>query len=191
MSGWALDLVPFKIIPDVQATECLTLCKSDINCRSVNVDYTKRACHLIAEDSRLAGRERFLKESPNYNYFEKICLNVNKTCIRDWAFERVPGHELVGYNQEKTVIKSTTREECEAACLRHAEFECRSAEFNIQLSECRLNPYNRFSSNDKKIKLKESDSGTDYFENNCASGLFLLKLLLFLVLQILKFSCYF
>ncbi|XP_013792290.1 uncharacterized protein LOC106476169, partial [Limulus polyphemus] len=88
-------------------------------------------------------------------------------CRRDWAFERVRGKELVDADQQKVTVEANTREECEAACLQSQSFACRSAEFNHQLSECRISPHNRFSSSEEGVSLSSARFVVDYLENNC------------------------
>lgn len=91
-------------------------------------------------------------------------------CKSDWAFERSRNKELVGIDHDKVIVEAHTKEECQAACLHHKDFSCLSAEFNYQLNECRLSPYNRFSSTDKAVTLSNSRFVVDYFENNCVRG---------------------
>jgi len=168
LSGTALDTVPYKVVRDQQPQECLKICRHDENCRSVNVDYRKGTCEFNAESTRSSGLERNLKENPNVNHYEKVCLNVANSCSRDWAFERIRGKELTGISHEKVYVEASTREECETACLEYSEFVCRSAEFNYQMNECRLSPYSRFSATDKRLTLSTSRAVVDYLENNCA-----------------------
>lgn len=92
-------------------------------------------------------------------------------CDKYWAFERVPGKELVlSTATSKVTVEANTREECQAACLAHRDFVCHSAEFNYQLSECRLSPYSRFTNSAAEVKLEDSKFVVDYFENNCFQG---------------------
>lgn len=91
-------------------------------------------------------------------------------CQKDWSFERIRNKELVGIDHEKVLVEANTKEECQTACLKHKQFRCLSAEFNHQLSECRLSPYNRFSSTDKSVSVSNSRFVIDYFENNCIQG---------------------
>jgi len=170
LSGSLLTTTPYKVIRDLEPSNCLELCRQDTNCRSLNIDYKKGTCSFNKQNLRTSGVDRHLKLSPYFNYFEKTCLYSNSNCRRNWAFERVKGKELVGMIDEKVLVEASTREECETACLEHIDFICRSAEFNYQMNECRLSPYNRFSSRDKRVKLESSRSLVDYLENNCAHG---------------------
>jgi len=170
ISGSFLITTPYKIIRDLEPSDCLELCRQDSNCKSLNIDYKKGACGFSGKNLRTSGIDRNLKSNPYFNYFEKTCLYSTKQCNRNWAFERVRGKELVGLMEKKVLVDASTREECETACLEYNDFKCRSAEFNYQMNECRLNPYNRFSSINKTIKLESSRSLVDYLENNCVYG---------------------
>lgn len=175
-SGYLADIKPFKVIFDLQPRKCLKLCSESAGCKSINIDYKKGSCELLAENTKTSGRERSLRENSSNNYYEKFCLpGAKHSCSKkDWAFERIRGHELVGNRIDFKQVSSeaTTREQCEAACLNHTAFLCRSAEFDHQLKECRLNPYSRFNINDKKVYLHSSRSTIDYLENNCFDGLY-------------------
>lgn len=142
-------------------------------------------------------KPRRLIPKPHYSYMEKTCydastrdnsipqldefgnalerskqvLRAADLCAgRQWSFERVPGRELVGIPHGKIYVDVTTREECEMACLEYSDFVCRSAEWNPGARLCRLSPYNRYSSADKRATLEASMVGVDYLENNCARG---------------------
>ncbi|GFS59861.1 uncharacterized protein TNIN_253341 [Trichonephila inaurata madagascariensis] len=95
------------------------------------------------------------------------CPSSGTQCSKDWSFERIRNKELVGIDHEKVLVEANTKEECQDACLNHKPFRCLSAEFNYQLSECRLSPYNRFSSTEKSVAVSSSRFVVDYFENNC------------------------
>lgn len=190
----------YKITRDLEPGVCLKLCLQDLSCLSVNIDYKKGTCSFNGQNLRTSGIDRNLRSSPFFNYFEKVCLvrsqgsssslllNTTNTTTsssssssglplssslcsnRDWSFERVRGKELVGLPFEKVVVEASTREQCELACLDYQPFNCLSAEFNYQMNECRLSPYNRFSSLNKQVRLEPSTSLVDYLENNCVQG---------------------
>lgn len=57
----------------------------------------------------------------------------NKKCNseRGWTFERVQDKSLIGFDNKK--LKGIeNRIECSRLCLLENEFECRSAEYNIE-----------------------------------------------------------
>ncbi|XP_035206202.1 uncharacterized protein LOC118181224 isoform X2 [Stegodyphus dumicola] len=167
MSGVVLNLAPYTVTTDLTPSECLQRCKDDRRCRSVGVDYKKGACQYNSESIGLSLDPK-LQQNGNFNYYEKICLPGTQ-CTREWAFERSKNKELVGIEHEKVLVEANSKDECQLACLHHTEFVCLSAEFNYQLSECRLSPYNRFSSTEKGVFLTNSRFVVDYFENNCIS----------------------
>lgn len=164
---------PYHTTRDLQPDECLQACREELNCRSLNIDYRRGVCEFYAT----SGLGHGLKKSPAHNVFEKICLGSRKTALkcarRDFAYERVLGKELVGLNTEKVLITANSTESCLALCVEFDQFECRSAEFRPKKNQCRLSSYNRFSTNDDRLKLETSKSGLDsveYLENNCADG---------------------
>ncbi|XP_015913359.1 uncharacterized protein [Parasteatoda tepidariorum] len=166
ISGAVLNTNPYYVNSDVTPQECLQRCKKDRRCRSVNIDYRKGACQYNSEST--GPSFDVLQQNGNFNYFEKICLQGSQ-CKRDWSFERIRNKELTGIDHEKVIVEADTKEDCQIACLNHKEFRCLSAEFNYQLTECRLSPYNRFSSTEKGVSVSNSRLVVDYFENNCIS----------------------
>ncbi|RWS31259.1 hypothetical protein B4U80_01867 [Leptotrombidium deliense] len=163
-SGVLFALQAYKTTRDFQPQECLKVCRQEDACKSLNIDYKKNVCQFLST-SFVDNRMR--KENPHFNHFRKICLRTQSACSRHWAFERVRGRELVSVPYGKIHVDAHTLEHCQAACLDFKPFVCRSAEFNYQNSQCKLSPYNRFSSGDKHAKLGVR-SYIDYMENNCA-----------------------
>ncbi|KAM7307241.1 uncharacterized protein ISCGN_010877 [Ixodes scapularis] len=167
VSGKYMTDRPMKSSQTSSAHECLNLCRGEPKCRSVSYDYRRRLCHAHSDTLR-TGADTNVKNDPQMNYFEKVCISTGNVCDKYWAFERVPGKELaLGAATSKVIVEANTREECQAACLAHRDFLCHSAEFNYQLSECRLSPYSRFTSPAAEAKLEDSKFVVDYFENNC------------------------
>ncbi|XP_055932443.1 uncharacterized protein LOC129962605 [Argiope bruennichi] len=165
VAGTSLGTDPYLMSSDLNPHECLEQCKKDRRCRSVSIDYKKGSCQYHSEGiSAIADTK--LQPNGNFNYFEKICFPGTQ-CKRDWSFERIRNKELVGIEHEKVLVEANTKEECQDACLNYKSFKCLSAEFNYQLSECRLSPYNRFSSTEKSVAVSNSRFVVDYFENNC------------------------
>lgn len=170
VSGRYMTDRPLRSSPVSSAHECLSLCRGDAKCRSVSYDYRRRLCQAHSDTLR-TGADSNVKRNPQMNYFEKVCISAGSVCDKHWAFERVPGKELVmgggsGVSY-KVSVEANTREECQAACLAHRDFACHSAEFNYQLSECRLSPHSRFTATGGEGKLEDSKFVVDYFENNC------------------------
>ncbi|XP_077550168.1 uncharacterized protein LOC144163204 isoform X2 [Haemaphysalis longicornis] len=172
VSGRYMTGRPLRTSQLSSAHECLALCRADTKCRSVSYDYRRRLCHSHSDTLR-TGSDSNVKRNSQMNYFEKVCISAGSVCEKHWAFERVPGKELVmgggavGTTSSKVSVEANTREECQAACLAHRDFVCHSAEFNYQLSECRLSPHSRYTSTAGEGKLEDSKFVVDYFENNC------------------------
>ncbi|XP_070381269.1 uncharacterized protein [Dermacentor albipictus] len=171
VSGRYMTDRPLRSSQVSSAHECLALCRGDAKCRSVSYDYRRRMCHAHSDTLR-TGIDTNVKRNPQMNYFEKACISAGSVCDKHWAFERVPGKELVvaggsSGSSPKVSVEANTREECQAACLAHRDFVCHSAEFNYQLSECRLSPHSRFTGTSGEAKLEDSKFVVDYFENNC------------------------
>lgn len=90
-SGALLDVQPARVARDMSPQVCLSTCRYDAKCRSVNIDYRKGTCEFLHETalsvslapqgqggqdgSSLYG-ERRLKSSPHYNHFEKVRLRI-------------------------------------------------------------------------------------------------------------------
>ena len=68
------------------------------DCPSFSVDYGGQRCFKM--DRNTQGRGDTLAPRDGTNYFEKVCLRGEISGCRDkaWAFERMPGFQLVGYN---------------------------------------------------------------------------------------------
>ncbi|XP_064477427.1 uncharacterized protein LOC135391203 [Ornithodoros turicata] len=164
VSGKYMTGRPLKSSFTTSPHQCLMQCRVEIKCRSVSYDYRKRLCHTHSDTLR-TGPDSNVKANPEMNYFEKVCLSTGTSCDKHWAFERVPGKELKV--ADKVVVEANTREECQAACMAHTDFRCHSAEFNYQLSECRLSAHSRFTILPSGAKLEDSKFVVDYFENNC------------------------
>lgn len=114
-----------------------------------------------------------------YNEFQlklfqiiKQITDTKQVCNRGWAFERVKGFELKKYSKKS--IKVTSRMECMQICLNELDFECRSANYDSETSECSLSDMDRHTitySSVKSRKYGPSSGSIDYMENNCIQGL--------------------
>ena len=170
-SGSLLIGSAYKVTRSLNPSECLASCRLDSACASLTIDYKKSVCAYSSLNIRKAGSEKALRHSSHHNYYEKTCLNTTATaaCRSAWVFERIKGRELVGLAEERITIPDIhSRHQCQIVCLEWREFTCRSAEFNYQMQECRLSPFNRFAAHDKTLHLESSRSIVDYLENNCA-----------------------
>ena len=114
----------------------------------------------------LKGRGDTLAPRDGTNYFEKVCLRGEISGCQDkaWAFERMPGFQLVGHNT-KELTNIPSRRDCEEFCLRERGFPCRSAEYNSVTLDCVLSRETRRS---RPGSYREARNW-DYLENGCIS----------------------
>ena len=81
------------------------------------------------------------------SYFEqafdegKPTISAN-TCEKAWIYERVPGYELAGYDNQ-IASNVPTRIACEELCLEAVDLPCRSAEYDYENFICRLSTETR------------------------------------------------
>ena len=178
ISGHFLINTPFRVTDNLPPGECLQECKSDPDCKSLNIDYNRGTCEYLS--SRLRSVVKSMRPSLGQNHYEKTCTpvkgSVNKLCPnRDWAFERLRNFTLIGFEghkESKVLVDSAdivSRESCQFHCLNYTDFLCRSCEFNYKTKECFVSPFNRFSSNNADVGLKKTPD-VDYFESNCIPG---------------------
>ena len=95
------------------------------------------------------------------NEFDKLCKSE-----RGWAFERVVDAVLDGYDH-KRLDGIDNRGECARLCLLEEDFECRSAEYEMDTKECILSREDR-RTQPEAFRRTERTLGIDYIENQCA-----------------------
>jgi len=117
-----------------------------------------------------------LQPDSGVNFYEKLCLRGVKQsrfdnlcqAERGWAFERVVGGLLEGFNH-KEINNIETRGECARLCLLEDDFPCRSAEYNSDNRRCIL------SRDDRRTQPEAFRFGAgdhiDYIENQCSKPL--------------------
>lgn len=144
--------------------ECLSECKSDATCQSVN--YETGLCVLFAK--KPDSQEALTKSQfPVFSTFaEKICVRKT-TCSRAWSVEVIQGEELKAPVSSRHTAKSI--EECYNICLTHTEHVCRSATFVQETSECALSEMDRFTVSSLSGPVMETKAGTYYIESNCVN----------------------
>lgn len=143
--------------------ECSDACSNlGSDCPSFSVDYGGQRCFKM--DRNTQGRGDTLAPRDGTNYFEKICLRGEISGCRDkaWAFERLPGFELVGHDN-KRLTNIPSRRDCEEYCLRERGFTCRSAEYNSMSLDCVLSRETRRT---RPGSFREARN-IDYLENGC------------------------
>ncbi|XP_023323415.1 uncharacterized protein LOC111697594 [Eurytemora carolleeae] len=138
--------------------------------------YQNSRCQSYNINTETGNGRRALQTDSGVNFFEKICLRgvrqnqFDQMCNgeRGWAFERVIGSALEGFDH-KEVRSIETRSECARLCLLEEEFPCRSAEFSSDSKTCIL------SREDRRTQPEAFKKGTkpniDYIENQCAKQL--------------------
>lgn len=169
ISGHQVPAQSYKVTRDLQPEECVLTCKMESQCETLVIDYHRGLCEYIS--TPLA--DTMLKRSAAHNVYQKICLSTDLSAMscdqRDWSFERVKGKELTGVPHSKVLVKADSLLECQSACVDYNYFICRSAEWHETTRECRLSPYNRFSTSDDQLKLIDNEN-IEYLENNCFHG---------------------
>ncbi|GAB6026964.1 hypothetical protein CHUAL_013634 [Chamberlinius hualienensis] len=164
-----LEPLPINKVGHGITLDCLQKCEQlNVQCSSLVVDYVSNKCFRVNRGSQdLLGD---VTPFTMHSYYEKICLRgINYKCRgKAWTFERVPNHELIGFD-DKIVKSVQNRQECEEICLQEQSFECRSAEFVYGTSQCRLSAYDR---RDKAYAFRQTTNKVDYLENVCAGSNF-------------------
>lgn len=156
-----IELVPGTL----HLVECLSLCRQNASCLSVN--FETGLCVLFSSSATVRPDALTSSQFPVFTiYAQKICLD-ELTCRREWIFERVSKYELLERSR-KIVPEIATTEKCMELCLIETDFECRSANFHRQRKECQMSDVDRHSvqSNLQKHFVPAED-GTEYIENNC------------------------
>ncbi|XP_054707405.1 uncharacterized protein LOC129217167 isoform X2 [Uloborus diversus] len=154
-----LELVPGTL----HLTDCLSYCRHNASCRSVN--YETGLCVLFSSSATQRPEALTSSQFPVFTiYAQKICLDKVE-CNREWIFERVSNYELLERTR-KSISDVSTKERCMEFCLSEKEFECRSANYHGALKECQLSDVDRHSVQNSKFFVPAED-GTVYLESNC------------------------
>ncbi|KAG1696965.1 hypothetical protein GQR58_006077 [Nymphon striatum] len=95
------------------------------------------------------------------------CANDSRfeKCMRDWAFEKVPKHQLVGFSRKSRRVGS--KEACAEHCLQEEQFVCRSFNYDNNSGTCSLSDMDRHSVGLSK-NFRSAPGNGDYYESNCA-----------------------
>lgn len=94
------------------------------------------------------------------------CFLIDPSCGKAWTFVRVHGYELEGFDSQ--VIRNViSKEECQAACLRTPNAQCRSAEYLTRERICRISSDNRRT---QMRSFRATAPDVIYMENQCAGG---------------------
>jgi len=87
-------------------------------------------------------------------------------CEKAWIYDRVPGYELVGYDQ-RVLNNVLTRMECQELCLEDTILPCRSCEYDYSNKTCRLSQETRRT---QPSAYRATTADVDYLENQCAEN---------------------
>lgn len=140
-----------------------------LNCPAFTIDYKNNRCQRLDRNSQ--GRHQELVARDGFAYFEKICLRVPEimTMCQDkyWIFERVLGYELAPRLYDKSLKFVQSRRDCEEYCLEEKQFQCRSALYNDEVSECKLSRYDRRLANHEGGYYRNFNTRISYLENQC------------------------
>ncbi|ODM98215.1 Cuticlin-1 [Orchesella cincta] len=141
---FSLDLDSFVVNPLAPVQETLCLLQNDTTAHNPSAEPQKAA---------------------SMYYMVKLHIRSEKVCSRPWTFERVPNKMI--RNNDDSLIFTSTKEACLAACLNERRFTCRSAEYNYVTLQCHLSQEDRRTvANTEFIDA----TGVDYFENLCLQG---------------------
>ncbi|XP_046464235.1 uncharacterized protein LOC124210016 isoform X1 [Daphnia pulex] len=118
-------------------------------------------CYIL--DRSASADSAALSFTPNSVYYEKTCL-PDTGCGKAWTFVRVHGYELDGFDNH--VARSiVSKEECQAACMRMPNSQCRSAEYLPREKLCRMSSENRRT---QMRSFRATAPDVIYMENQCA-----------------------
>lgn len=140
-----------------------------LNCPAFTIDYKNNRCQRLDRNSQ--GRHHELVAREGFAYYEKICLRVPEimTMCQDkyWIFERVIGYELAPRFYDKSLKFVQSRRDCEEYCLEEKQFQCRSALYNDETSDCKLSRYDRRLANLEGGYQRNFNVRISYLENQC------------------------
>lgn len=140
-----------------------------LNCPAFTVDYKNNRCQRLDRNSQ--GRHHELVPREGFSYYEKICLRVPEimSMCQDkfWIFERVIGYELAPHLYDKSLKFVQSRRDCEEYCLEEKQFQCRSALYNDETSDCKLSSYDRRLANQVGGYYRNFNARISYLENQC------------------------
>lgn len=140
-----------------------------LNCPAFTIDYKNNRCQRLDRNSQ--GRHHELVARDGFAYYEKICLRVPEimSMCQDkyWIFDRVIGYELAPRLYEKSLKFVQSRRDCEEYCLEEKQFQCRSALYNDEVSECKLSKYDRRIATQEGAYYRNFNVRISYLENQC------------------------
>lgn len=140
-----------------------------LNCPAFTIDYKNNRCQRLDRNSQ--GRHHELVARDGFAYYEKICLRVPEimSMCQDkyWIFERIIGYELAPRLYDKSLKFVQSRRDCEEYCLEEKQFQCRSALYNDETSDCKLSRYDRRLALQEGGYYRNFNVRISYLENQC------------------------
>ncbi|XP_049887185.1 uncharacterized protein LOC126381758 [Pectinophora gossypiella] len=160
----------YYTVRNLSLYECQGWCREEPDCQAAAFSFVlnpltpvqETRC-LLQNDTQANNPMATPQRSVNTYYMVKLQVRTESVCLRPWAFERVPGKALRGL--DNTIIYTSTKEACLAACLNEKRFPCRSAEYEYGSMRCALSDSDRRTAQ-HFVQLVDTP-GTDYFENLC------------------------
>ncbi|XP_022244636.1 uncharacterized protein LOC106461854, partial [Limulus polyphemus] len=140
--------------------DCYSMCSADEQCFAYLLDHENNTC-VLSKVEHSSVREQLVSNYA-WSYHRKICI-TGLQCNRQWSFDRIPGSQLIGYD-DKTVAAIGSEDLCLEACVTEQGFTCRSAQYNHATKYCVLSKYDRRTAAEA---FRSSSGQVDYLENQC------------------------
>jgi len=159
-------------IRNLSLHECQGWCRQEPECAAAAFSFVvnplapmQETLCLLQNDTSAHNPSAVPQKAASMYYMVKLHIRSEKVCSRPWTFERVPNKML--RNLDNSLIFTSTKEACLAACLNERRFTCRSAEYNYVTLQCHLSEEDRRTAPDSAFI---DATGVDYFENLCLSS---------------------
>jgi hypothetical protein len=159
-------------IRNLSLHECQGWCRQEPECAAAAFSFVvnpltpvQETLCLLQNDTTAHNPSAVPQKAASMYYMVKLHIRSEKVCSRPWTFERVPNKMLKNY--DNSLIFTSTKEACLAACLNERRFTCRSAEYNYVTLQCHLSEEDRRTAPDSAFV---DATGVDYFENLCLQG---------------------
>ncbi|XP_071034520.1 uncharacterized protein [Parasteatoda tepidariorum] len=163
LPGNELDHVgSLEFLSKTAPTACYRKCLESDLCEGYFIDHEDQKCVLLRGDARTLPLMGPLEHSSAWSYHRKICLG-GKPCHRQWAFDRIPGVQLFGYD-DKPLTAIESRDICLEKCSVEDSFVCRSARYDRLNKTCILSRHDRRTAPEA---FRRSLHQVEYLENQC------------------------
>ncbi|XP_054706611.1 uncharacterized protein LOC129216421 [Uloborus diversus] len=153
---------PLEFLSKTSPTACYRKCLEIQQCEAYFIDHEDQKCVLLRAGARALSLTGPLEHSSAWSYHRKICLG-GKACHRQWAFDRIPGVQLFGYD-DKPLTNVESRDICLEKCSVEDSFVCRSARYDRLNKTCVLSRHDRRTAPEA---FRRSLHQVEYLENQC------------------------